>query len=71
LFNPGDVLFTQINLKPSPGIIVIEAKVVWLADKQIQSRDYPGMGLEFFSITSQQQELIIKFVESYFTHFMP
>ncbi len=68
IFSIGDLLATRINLQPQPGIIEADVKVVWLADKEIQPEDYPGMGLEFYNITPEKQEKIAQFVEKYFTH---
>ena len=68
VFSIGDLLATRINLQPQPGIIEADAKVVWLADKEIQSEDYPGMGLEFHNITSDKQEKIAQFVEKHLAH---
>ena len=68
VFSIGDLLATRINLQSQPGIIEADAKVVWLADKEIQPEDYPGMGLEFHNITSDKQEKIAQFVEKHLTH---
>jgi anti-anti-sigma factor len=67
-FSIGDVLSVRISLVPEPGLLELEAKVVWLADKEIQPRDFPGMGLEFKNVTPEVQEKIIQFVEKHLTH---
>jgi len=68
IFPIGDLLATRINLQSQPGTIEADAKVVWLADEEIQLEDYPGMGLEFHNITSGKQERIAQFVEKHLTH---
>ena len=68
IFSIGDLLATRINLQPQPGIIEADVKVVWLADKEIQPEDYPGMGLEFRNITLDKQEKIAQFVEKHLIH---
>lgn len=64
----GDLLLIRINLMPKPGIIETEAKVVWIADKDIQFDYSPGMGLEFYNLTPQKQKKIINFIERHITH---
>lgn len=67
-FSIGDILFTRLNLMPSPGMIEIDTKVVWLPDKEIQPHESPGMGLEFHDIDPKKQEKIIEFIEKHLTH---
>lgn len=62
-FQQGDVLLTRINLLPKPGFLEIYTKVVWVVDKKVQPQYFPGMGLEFYNISSEKQREIIKFVE--------
>lgn len=59
----GEILKIKISLLPQPGLIELEAKVVWLVQKDIQPQIYPGMGLEFHNLNSQAQKKIIEFVE--------
>lgn len=68
IFSIGDLLTTRMDFQPRPGLIEADAKVVWLADKEIQPEDYPGMGLEFHNITVEKQEKIAKFVEKHLTY---
>lgn len=68
LFPIGEILNARLNLTPAPGIIEVESKVVWEADKEIQPMESPGMGLEFYNIGPQAQEQIIDFVEKHLTH---
>lgn len=68
IFSIGDLLTTRMDLQLQPSLIEADAKVVWLADKEIQPEDYPGMGLEFHHITIEKQEKIAQFVEKHLTH---
>jgi stage II sporulation protein AA (anti-sigma F factor antagonist) len=68
IFSVGEILNTRIHLEPSPGVVEIDARVIWEADKEIQPLESPAMGLEFYNITQQAQEIIIDFVEKHLTH---
>lgn len=68
VFSIGELVVARLYLLPKPGIIEIEAKVIWLADPQIQPLDFPGMGLEFYNIDSEKQKEIIEFVEKHSLH---
>lgn len=68
IFSIGDLLTTRMDFQPQPGLIEADTKVVWLADKEIQPEDYPGMGLEFHNITVEKQEKIAQFVEKHLTY---
>lgn len=63
IFPIGEILSTKLHLLPEPGIVEIDAKVVWVADQEIQPMESPAMGLEFYNIEAHQQEQIIQFVE--------
>jgi len=68
-FSVGDLLSLRINLFSVEEPLEIDAKVVWVTDKEIQPKDFPGMGLDFHDITKEKQEKIIQFVERYLTSF--
>lgn len=59
----GEILKIRLSLLPKPGQIELEAKVVWLVQKEIQPQIYPGMGLEFRNIDSETQKKIVEFVD--------
>jgi len=67
LFSIGDILFIRIHLLPEPGVLELDAKVIWLADKQLQPHEFPGMALEFYNISSDMQEKIMRFVDKHLT----
>ncbi|MFA6281923.1 MAG: anti-sigma factor antagonist [Candidatus Omnitrophota bacterium] len=67
-FAIGETLTTRLHLEPQPGILEIDARVVWEADKEIQPIESPAMGLEFQNVSQQTQEQIVDFVEKNLTH---
>ncbi|MDD5255882.1 MAG: anti-sigma factor antagonist [Candidatus Omnitrophica bacterium] len=62
-FKLGDELVMKFKLLPTAEELELEAKVVWLCDKQIQPHLHPGMGVEFHRISGDVQEKIIAFIE--------
>lgn len=69
-FRLGDELILKLKLPPKFEEIELEAKVVWLPDKQIQHQIRPGMGVEFCNISTPLQQKIIEFIERNLS-FMP
>lgn len=63
IFPVGQMLSTRIRLSSKTRPLQIDAKVVWLADEQIQLLESPGMGLEFCDIDTDKQRVIVEFVE--------
>ena len=68
MFEIGDILTTKLTLLPSPGPMEFDTKVVWIADKEIQPQDAPGMGLEFYEMENEKQQQILEFIEKHLTH---
>jgi len=62
-FRLQDELILKFSIPPDNTILELEAKVVWLPDKQVQPNLYPGMGVEFINITPETQERIAGFIE--------
>lgn len=62
-FNLGDHIVLKLKLPPKQEEIELEAKVVWLPDKQVQPHSYPGMGIEFYNILPAIQQKLIEFIE--------
>lgn len=59
----GELLRIRLMLAPKPGTVELDAKVVWLVEKELQPHLYPGMGLEFYKIDAKTQKDIVEFVE--------
>ncbi|HOU36718.1 MAG TPA: anti-sigma factor antagonist [Candidatus Omnitrophota bacterium] len=59
----GEILDVAISLAPVAPAVEVQAKVVWLVQKDIQPQIYPAMGLEFYHIDCATQEKIMQFVE--------
>jgi Tfp pilus assembly protein PilZ len=53
----------KIKLPPKDEELQLDAKVVWIPDKQVQPHFYPGMGVEFTQISSHTQQKIIEFID--------
>jgi anti-anti-sigma factor len=66
-FKLGDEVIIKMKLPPKDEEMELEAKVVWLPDKQVQPHAYPGMGVEFVNIPSGIQQKIIDFIDRNFS----
>jgi len=62
-FKLGDDVTLKMKLPPNQEQLEMEAKVVWLCDKQIQPQLYPGMGVEFRNMPSSAQDKLLGFIE--------
>jgi stage II sporulation protein AA (anti-sigma F factor antagonist) len=62
-FKLGDEVILKLKLAPKFEEIELEAKVVWLPDKQIQPHFHPGMGVEFYNISAPVQQKLLEFIE--------
>ncbi|MBN1913946.1 MAG: PilZ domain-containing protein [Candidatus Omnitrophica bacterium] len=62
-FKLGDMIVLKMKLPPKGEELQLDAKVVWLSDKQIQPQIHPGMGVEFYDITNQMQQKLLEFIE--------
>lgn len=62
-FKLGDEVILRFKLAPKSEEIELEAKVVWLPDKQVQNHFHPGMGVEFSNISASIQKKLLEFIE--------
>jgi anti-anti-sigma factor len=62
-FKLGDEVVMKIKLPPRNEEFEVEARVVWLPDKQIQPHFHPGMGVEFINIPTAAQQKILEFID--------
>ena len=62
-FKLGDEVMLKFKLLPKQEELELEAKVVWLSDKQFQPHFHPGMGVEFYHIPPKVQEKLIEFID--------
>ncbi|MDD3275135.1 MAG: PilZ domain-containing protein, partial [Candidatus Omnitrophica bacterium] len=51
------------KLSPNPELLELQARVVWIPDKAVQPHEYPGVGVEFSNLSSENQQRIIDFIE--------
>jgi len=62
-FKLGDEVVLKLKLPPKQEELELDAKVVWLPDKQIQPHNFPGMGVEFCNIPVVSQQKLLEFIE--------
>ncbi|MEI6631551.1 MAG: PilZ domain-containing protein [bacterium] len=62
-FKLGDDLLLKFKLLPKLEELELDAKVVWLSDKQIQPHLHPGIGVEFSNISTLTQSRVLEFIE--------
>ncbi|MFA4889544.1 MAG: anti-sigma factor antagonist [Candidatus Omnitrophota bacterium] len=62
-FKLGDEVSLKFKLPPKQEELELEAKVVWLADKQVQPHFYPGIGIEFERLSGVAQQKLLSFIE--------
>ncbi len=62
-FKLVDEVILKIKLPPKKEELELEAKVVWIPDKQVQPHSHPGMGVEFVNLPTRIQEELVDFVE--------
>ena len=60
----------ETDLMSTEGVKFLSAgaRVIWLADKELQPHSYPGMGAAFTHLTGDQERLIIDYIDRNITH---
>lgn len=67
-FKIKDEIVIKLKMPPKDTEISIDAQIVWLPDKQIQHQIYPGMGVVFHKISSDEQQKLLEFINKNLTH---
>jgi len=62
-FKLGDEVILKFKLPPKQEELELDAKVVWLSDKQVQRHIHPGMAVEFSHISTSLQGKLVEFIE--------
>lgn len=62
-FKLGDEVILKFKLSPKQEEMELQAKVVWLSDKQIQPHIHPGIAVEFTHFSGASQEKLLEFIE--------
>jgi len=62
-FKLGDDVIVKLKLPPMREELELEAKIVWIPDKQAQNHLHPGMGVEFCNISNLTQQKLLEFIE--------
>lgn len=67
-FKLGDEVILTMKLPPNQDELILEAKVVWIPDKEVQRQLHPGMGVEFTHLPPQMQEKLVEFIDRNISH---
>jgi anti-anti-sigma factor len=62
-FKLGDEVILKITLAPKQEELELTARVVWVPDKEVQLHEYPGIGVEFYNISTGMQQKLIEFID--------
>jgi len=62
-FHLGEEVVVILNLPKRSRPLELDARVVWLSDKEVQQHIHPGMGVEFYNISSNDQQELVNFIE--------
>lgn len=62
-FKLNDEVVLKMKLAPKQEGLELEARVVWVPDKEVQRHEYPGIGVEFCNISTASQQKLIEFIE--------
>ena len=62
-FKLGDEVILKMKLAPKQEELVLAARVVWVPDKEVQLHEYPGIGVEFYNISTSNQQKLIEFID--------
>jgi len=61
-------LYLLVKLPEVSEPLKLVGMVVWNADKQIQPHEYPGMGIRFTDISSDEQRQVLDFIDKNISH---
>ncbi len=62
-FKLGDEVVLKMKLAPTQEELELQARVVWVPDKEVQRHEYPGIGVEFSNISAANQQKLIEFID--------
>jgi Tfp pilus assembly protein PilZ len=61
----GSETSLEFSLPASKNMITARAKVAWIRKKFVQKLNYPGMGLQFITISERDRAELIHFVNMF------
>ena len=67
-FPINSMLAMEFGIPGSPKSLEATGRVSWLADKEIQPHEFPGMGVSFAHLTSQKEKAIVDFIDKNVIH---
>ena len=56
-------LILELHVPKETSPLTVQGTVVWLADKDLQPHNFPGMGIQFKKLDSMQQKQLIEFID--------
>ncbi len=56
-------LILELHFPKESSPFTIQGTVIWLADKELQPHDFPGMGVRFKKLDLKQQKQLIEFID--------
>ena len=62
-FKLQDEVILKMKLAPKQEELTLTARVVWVPDKEVQLHEYPGIGVEFYNISVDNQQKLIEFID--------
>ncbi len=62
-FRLKDEVVMKMKLGPKQEELQLDGRVVWVPDKEVQIHEYPGIGVEFYDISSANQQRLIEFID--------
>lgn len=62
-FKLNDEVVLKMKLAPKQEELELEARVVWVPDKEVQRHEYPGIGVEFSNLSAANQQKLIEFID--------
>lgn len=68
LFPVRTTLNLEISLPEELAPLEMEGMVIWIADKNLQSYCYPGMGVQFINVNAEKQKELLDFIDKNVTH---
>ena len=64
----GTLLDLKFSIPGSSAVLEATGRVSWLADKELQSHAFPGMGVSFSHLTVEKERSIVDFIDKNVTH---
>jgi anti-sigma B factor antagonist len=67
-FPVNSILDLEFSIPQTASALTASGRVSWIADKEIQPHCFPGMGVTFIHLTSENERAIVDFIDKNITH---